>query len=180
MHISSEAASSPAAPSIATAEAPATLTVGKQIDNSEADNKQDAPKPKVDAKDAYQEEKPTLLGLSLHTPKEDVLDKLGPAKTKFVMDDDTDKVTVYEYADFSVGFNKNDTLEFVDIRSADIDPGLNGLRLGQKVEDAVKALGKPDTNSSVVLTYKSHGTLLKLDLDPKEGTIRSIKLFASK
>jgi hypothetical protein len=180
MHISSESQTSPAAPSTPAAEVTATLTTSKPAGNSDTDKKPDSPKPKVDAKDAYQEEKPTLLGLSLHTPKDDVLAKLGPAKNKFVMDDDTDPVTVYEYADFSVGFNKSDALEFVDIRSADIDPGLHGLRLGQKAEDAVKALGKPDTNSSFVLTYKSQGTFLKLDLDPKEGTIRSIKLFNSK
>jgi hypothetical protein len=164
----------------ATAGVPASASAGKPGGNPEADLPSDpAAKPKVDAKDAYKEGKPTLLGLALKTPKNDVLAKLGSAKNKFVMDDDADPITVYEYAGFSVGFNKNDTLEFVDMRSADIDPGLHGLRIGQKLEDAVEALGKPDTNTSYVLTYKSEGTVLKLDLDPKNGTIRSIKLFAS-
>jgi hypothetical protein len=172
MHISSSAA-----PGFG---ASASASAGKPAGNAEeARPSAPAAKPEVDAKDAYKEGKPTLLGLALKTPQNDVLAKLGEAKNKFVMDDDADPVTVYEYDGFSVGFNKNDTLEFVDVRSAGIDPGLHGLRLGQKPEDAVKALGKPDTKTSYVLAYKSEGTVLKLDLDPKNGTILSIKLFAS-
>lgn len=173
MHISSSAEPE----SGSAAGVPAGNPVGK---SEAAQQPAQSAKPKVEAKDAYKEGKPTLLGLALKTPKDDVLAKLGAAKNKFVMDDETDPVTVYEYADFSVGFNKKGTLEFVDIRSADIDPGLHGLHLGQKLQDAVDALGKPDTNTSYVLTYKSEGTVLKLDLDPKNGTIRSIKMFASK
>lgn len=136
--------------------------------------------PKVDAKDAYKEESPTLLGLTLKSSSDDVLAKLGKAKTTFTMEDDADPITVYDFAGFSVGFNKNNALEFVDVHSADVDPGLHGLRIGQKSADAISALGKPDTNSTYVLTYRSKGTILKLDLDPKTDTIRSIKLFAFK
>ena len=47
-----------------------------------------------------------------------------------------------------------DALEFVDVHSTEIDPGLRGLRLGQRVQDAIAILGKPDTNSTYVLSYK--------------------------
>lgn len=59
------------------------------------------------------------------------------------MDEDDDAIQVYDFGDFSVGFNVKDALEFVDVHSTDIDPGLRGLHLGQKVEDAITILGKP-------------------------------------
>lgn len=136
-------------------------------------------KPKIKAEDAYQQEKPTLMGLKLGTSKGVVLERFGKAKKQFVMDADEDTIQVYDFTDFSVGFNKKDVLEFVNVHSTEIDPGLRGLRLGHKVQDAIAILGKPDTNSTYVLSYKSQGTLLKLDIDPNENTIQSIKLFAN-
>ncbi|WP_407871546.1 hypothetical protein [Paenibacillus sp. P36] len=137
-------------------------------------------KPRVKAEDAYQQEKPTLMGLKLGTSKNLVLDRFGKAKKQFVMDEDDDAIQVYDFGDFSVGFNVKDALEFVDVHSTDIDPGLRGLHLGQKVEDAISILGKPDSNTTYVLSYKSQGTLLKLDVDPNANTIQSIKLFADR
>ncbi|UJF31528.1 hypothetical protein [Paenibacillus hexagrammi] len=90
------------------------------------------PKPKIDEEDAYQQEKPTLMGLKLGAAKDKVLDRFGKAKKQFVMDEDEDPVDVYDYQDFSIGFNQKNELEFVDIHSEDIDPGLRGVRLGQK------------------------------------------------
>jgi hypothetical protein len=146
---------------------------------SMGDTTKTAAKPKVDAKDAYQQEKPTLMGLRLGVDKDTVISRFGNTKDQFVMDEDTDAVTVYEYADFSVGFNTQNELLFVDVHTADIDPGLGGLRLGQKTEDALSILGKPDLNTTYVLSYKAQGTLLKLDMDPATNTIQSIKLFAN-
>ncbi|NOV00702.1 hypothetical protein [Paenibacillus planticolens] len=137
-------------------------------------------KPKVKDEDAYQLEKPTLMGLKLGTSKNLVLDRFGKAKKQFVMDEDEDAIQVYDFGDFSVGFNAKDALEFVDVHSTEIDPGLRGLHLGQKAEDALKILGKPDSNTTYVLSYKSQGTLLKIDVDPNENKIQSIKLFADR
>jgi hypothetical protein len=134
-------------------------------------------KPKVKAEDAYQQEKPTLMGLKLGTAKDAVLERFGKAKHQFLMEEDN--IDVYDYTDFSVGFNSKGTLEFVDVHSIDIDPGLHGLRLGQTVQDALNILGKPDTKSTYVLAYKAQGTLLKLDIDPHENKIQSIKLFGN-
>lgn len=134
-------------------------------------------KPKVNAEDAYQQEKPTLMGLKLGTAKDAVLARFGKAKQQFQMEEDN--IEVYDFTDFSVGFNSKATLEFVDVHSVDIDPGLHGLRLGQSVQDALNILGKPDTNSTYVLSYKAQGTLLKLDIDPHDNKIQSIKLFVN-
>ncbi|NOU67466.1 DUF4309 domain-containing protein [Paenibacillus sp. LMG 31461] len=134
-------------------------------------------KPKIKAEDAYQQEKPTLMGLKLGTPKSSVLERFGKVKKQFVMEEDN--IEVYDFNDFSVGFNSKGTLEFVDVHSIDIDPGLHGLRLGQSQQDAIAILGKPDTNSTYVLSYKAQGTLLKIDIDPHDNTIQSIKLFAN-
>ncbi|MFC5452505.1 DUF4309 domain-containing protein [Paenibacillus aestuarii] len=143
-----------------------------------ANNPKPTAKPKVKSEDAYQQDKPTLMGLKLGTSKDFVLKRFGTAKKQFNMDEDQDTLQVYDYTDFSVGFNAQDALQFVDVRSFDIDPGLQGLHLGQKVQDAIAILGKPDSNSTYVLSYKAQGTILRLDIDPKAGTIQSIKLFA--
>ncbi|WNR43077.1 DUF4309 domain-containing protein [Paenibacillus roseipurpureus] len=134
-------------------------------------------KPKVKAEDAYQQEKPTLMGLKLGTAKDTVLERFGKAKHQFTMEEDN--IEVFDFTDFSVGFNPKGTLEFVDVHSVDIDPGLHGLRLGQSVQEALHILGKPDTNSTYVLAYKAQGTLLKLDIDPHDNKIQSIKLFGN-
>jgi hypothetical protein len=137
-------------------------------------------KPKVPESDRYQQEKPTLMGLQLGTSSKIVLNRFGEATTQFVMDEDADAITVHEYTDFSVGFNVKNELEFVDVHTTEIDPGLGGLRLGQSSEDAIRILGMPDSNTTYVLSYKAQGTLLKLDIDPKTDTIQSIKLFANR
>jgi hypothetical protein len=137
-------------------------------------------KPKIDVQESYSQSKPSLMGLTLKASPETVVSKFGKPDEQYTMDDETDPLTVYDYSDFLVGFNKDNQLQFVDVRSSEINPGLNGLKLGQTVNDAYKALGKPDTNTNYVLTYKTEDTVLKLDVDPKTGQINSIKLFPAK
>jgi len=160
--------------SLASVEHPAT-----DEDEAGQDSKPVQPvKPKMDSQDVYSQAKPSLLGLTLKTPAEVVEGKFGKPKEQFVMDDDSDPITVYDYVDFMVGFNKHNLLQFIDIRNGEINPGLNGLKLGQSTKDVFAALGKPDSNTSFVLTYKSPGAVLKLDIDPKTENVNSIKLFA--
>lgn len=148
-------------------------------DSPHGETKQAPPaKPKIDIQDTYNQEKPTLLGLTLKASTDAVTRKYGKPKTQFVMEDDSDPITVYDYTDFLVGFTQQNQLQFIDVRSGDINPGLNGLKLGQSTADVFKTLGKPDSNTSFVLTYKSKGALLKLDIDPKSDKVNSIKLFA--
>jgi hypothetical protein len=137
-------------------------------------------KPNIDVKQPYTQSKPTLLGLTLKMKAAAVETQIGKPKLQFTMEDETDPLVVYDYESFMVGFNKNNELEFIDIRSDEIDPGLGGLKLGSKVSEAISLIGQPDTNSSYVLTYKSEGALLKLDVNPSSSTISSIKLFKTK
>ncbi|GAA4863212.1 hypothetical protein GCM10023310_48330 [Paenibacillus vulneris] len=136
------------------------------------------PKPKIDIQETYNQTKPTLLGLTLKSSPDAVTSKYGKPKEQFQMEDETDPITVYDYTDFMVGYNKQNQLQFIDIRSSEINPGLNGLKLGQSTSDIYKALGKPDSNTSYVLIYKSKDAVLKLDIDPKTDKLNSIKLFA--
>ncbi|WP_144935231.1 hypothetical protein [Paenibacillus sp. 32O-W] len=134
----------------------------------------DRNKPEIEA---YSSERPLLMGLSISDSRQTVLDKFGEPDNEFVMDDPTDPITVLDYSDFTVGINRSDKVEFVSIDSIDIDPGLNGLKLGQKAADAIKALGEPDTTTNYVMAYSNEATVLRLDIDSKTGKIQSIKLF---
>ncbi|GAA3400772.1 DUF4309 domain-containing protein [Paenibacillus hodogayensis] len=150
----------------------------KKVQTSETkpkDNKAEAP-----AIEPYDVKKPSLMGIRLTDTRKAVVQKFNKPNSEFEMDDETDPIAVYEYDGFIVGFNSADTVEFVEITSKDVNPGLNGLRLGQKVKDAEAALGKPDTNTNYALHYKAGKTVLKLDIDPKSEAIQSIKLFAGR
>ncbi|WP_072328244.1 MULTISPECIES: DUF4309 domain-containing protein [unclassified Paenibacillus] len=137
-----------------------------------------SPKPKFEIENPYTQAKPTLLGITLKTNAAGVLNKFGKPKEEFVMDEDADPLTVYDYGDFLIGFNGKKEVHFIDVRSADIDPGLGGLKLGDPAAGITKVLGTPTANSNYVITYKATGAILKLDIDPKTQKINSIKLFA--
>lgn len=124
-------------------------------------------------------DKPALVGISLGDKKDAVNKKLGKPADTYTMDDESEPLKVWEYEGFSIGFNGSDYVAFIDIDSEDVDPGLNGVRIGSKSSAAVKALGKPDTNTEVVISYSSKTAVLKLDIDPKLKTVLSIKLFAA-
>lgn len=137
-----------------------------------------SPKPKVDIHEPFTQAKPTLLGLTLRTSAAVIEQRFGKPKEQFIMDEDADPITVYDYTDFLVGFNASKQLQFIDVRSADLDPGLGGLRLGGTLNEVTQALGKPHNSTGLVITYKASGAILKLDLDPKTKQVNSIKLFA--
>lgn len=127
----------------------------------------------------YNPAQPKLLGLTIGQPKQLIADKFGKPLEQYVMDDPVDPITVYEYAGFLIGYNRQQRIEFIDITAREIDSGLNGLRLGDPVEVAIQALGQPDTRTPYVLNYIAAGTILKLDLDPLANTVSSIKLFSA-
>lgn len=157
----SEVVSASSTPSVSHTSLPETPTMPSQIE----------------PRNNYTEANPKLLGIAIYTNKEAVVAKLGPSLVQYVMQDEQEPITVLEYKDFKLGFDQLNMLKFIEIRTAKIDPGLYGVRLGGKVEDVLKALGTPDMNTKYVLNYTSHGTVLKLDIDPDTEIIRSIKLF---
>jgi len=150
----------------------------KKVETS-SDTKPPASKPDSSTLQ-YDAKKPALMGVRLTDSKPSVKQKLGDPVSEFVMEDEKDPIDVQEYDGFSIGFNSKGFVEFIEITSKDVNPGLNGLRLGQKVKDAETALGKPDTNTTYALHYKAGGTILKLDIDKKTEAITSIKLFADR
>ncbi|WP_281886173.1 DUF4309 domain-containing protein [Paenibacillus sp. YYML68] len=143
-----------------------------------ADKSGEGQKPTIKIDTPYSQAKPTLLGITLKTKRSSIIEDLGKPKEEFIMDEDEDPITVYDYTDFLIGFDSLDQVHFIDVRSEKIDTGLNGVKLGDPTSSITKALGKPTTNSNYVITYKASGSVLKLDIDPKTQTINSIKLFA--
>jgi hypothetical protein len=138
-----------------------------------------SPDNQVNSLPAFNSKQPKVMGLAIQETKEQVIAKYGTPEGSFIMDDPTEPISVYQYEGFSVGFSPDKQVQFVDVNSASINPGLNGLRLGQTTDDAIQALGKPDSNSVYVLSYKTKKEILKLDIDPKTKTIQSIKLFGA-
>lgn len=128
----------------------------------------------------YNPSKPTLMGFTINQNMNEVQSKLGNPREEYVMEDENDPITVYAYNGFTIGFDKYELVVFIDVSSLQVNPGLNGLRLGNTIEDAIQALGKPTTNTEYVLNYISDDVILKLDVDPTTQTIHSIKLFANK
>lgn len=120
-----------------------------------------------------------LMGLTINLSKDVIKAKFGMPDEEYVMDDPNDPITVYEYTGFMIGHNKQNLIAFIDVNSDRVNPGLNGLKLGDSVEIAIQALGTPDTRTDYVMNYKSKETNLKLDIDPITNTINSIKLFGT-
>lgn len=157
---------------------------GTSVNNKEASTEKSNSKSNgtVDAKISdklpFTQSNPTLLGLTVKSSVDEVKANFGKPNGQFIMDDNTDPITVYDYTRFLIGFDKKNQLRFIEIRSTDMETGLNGLKLGDPLAEVYKSLGKPDVNTNLVLTYKASGATLKIDLDPKTQTVNSIKLFA--
>lgn len=121
-----------------------------------------------------------LMGIKIGDSINQLLQLHGDAKQQYTIDDENNPITVYVYDGFEVGVNASQTIEYVDVYSPEVDPGLNGLHIHQTVDDAVQALGSPDTNTQFVLNYFYDNLVLKMDIDPVNNNINSIKLFALK
>ncbi|UVI27956.1 hypothetical protein [Paenibacillus spongiae] len=120
---------------------------------------------------------PKLRGIALGDTQTSLDRKLGKPSDAYDLEDESEKLRVNEYDGFAVGFGADKKVRFVEVFKAGVSTELNGLKIGDNKDAAVKALGKPDTNTSSVLAYKAEKALLKIDLEPKTGTIISIKLF---
>lgn len=133
---------------------------------------------KVETEVPYNPTNPTLMGFTINQSKDEFTTKFGMPRDEFLMPDDRDPITVYLYEGFSAGFNNRNQIAFIDVHISTVDPGLNGFRLGQSTDEAIRALGKPDTNTEFVLNYISDKVILKMDVDPNANQVISIKLFA--
>ncbi|MBW7476982.1 hypothetical protein K0T92_19880 [Paenibacillus oenotherae] len=122
--------------------------------------------------------KPQLHGIGIGDQLAAAERKLGKPIDKYSFEDESETLTVHEYKGFSVGYGKDKVVRFIEVFDSETVTDLNGLRIGDDESAAIKALGKPDTHTTTVLSYKAAGALLKLDMDPERNEIISIKLFS--
>ncbi|GGG21963.1 hypothetical protein [Paenibacillus abyssi] len=120
---------------------------------------------------------PKLNGMAIGDRLETINERFGQPLDAYQLVDENETIHVSEYNGFSVGFDAQDKLKFIEIYDSSVMTGLNGLRIGQKGEAAIQSIGKPTSQTANVLSYGASGALLKLDLDPRNGEILSIKLF---
>jgi len=124
-------------------------------------------------------EQPSLLELSIGDSEQQVNERYGDALDSYLLSDGTEQIQVLEYEGFAVGINEKDKVHFVELYARSYKPGLSGLQIGDTLDEALKALGKPDTQTDYLLTYQAEGAFLKLDLDPSLNEVISIKLLVS-
>ena len=117
-----------------------------------------------------------LKGIHLHTSAEDVTKIWGEPLTQLVMDDQ-EPIYVMEYEGFSIGCDQEGNITFIEVSEEGMSTGITGLHIGDSEETALEALGEPDQHSGYVMRYISNDEMLRLDLDPKTGIVRSVKLF---
>jgi hypothetical protein len=151
-----------------------------QTDQPKANKPSPTPKPAIQPEDTYEVSKPTLMGLQLNTSKSTVITKFGEPQNQHKLEDDGGVINVMNYDDFSVGLNTDNQVEYIEVQTDEIDPGLGGIKVGSTSSDVIDKLGKPSSNSSYVMSYNSPGAVLKLDVDIDLDQIISIKLFPEK
>lgn len=122
--------------------------------------------------------KPQLHGIAIGDGSDKIKLLHGKESDSYQLKEEAEVIEVLEYDGFSVGINKNNKVQFVEVYDEHVAAGLNGLRIGDKPEKVLDELGKPKTQTDFLLTYEADGALLKLDLDPQNQKIISIKLLA--
>lgn len=157
-----------------------------QQDSSPESGQHDEPNKEVNNSEPMAESKPalpsnaSLMNIRIGDTLTQVKKLHGEASQQYEMASDNNPIMVYVYHGFEVGFDSSQKAEFIDVTSSQVDPGLNGVRVQQTVEDAVAVLGPPDVNTQFVLNYYYEDVVLKMDIDPRNHTISSIKLFPVK
>ena len=77
-----------------------------------------------------------LIGIAIGQSMQDVTSRFQKPRDQYRMQDPGGAVTVYEYDGFTIGFNDNSRVEFIDVYSAEVDPILNGVRVGSTAAEA--------------------------------------------
>jgi len=126
--------------------------------------------------DSYTKDMPVLMGIAIGDSTDQVKMLHGSPDSTYVMEEET-PITVWVYEHFLVGFDVDGQVEFVEIMTDQVDPGLGGLRLGSPSADIAKRFGIPDHETDYVISYTSKTAILKFDIDRRTQVIQSIKLF---
>jgi hypothetical protein len=126
---------------------------------------------------SYDPKRPVMLGLQLGDTYRKVTEIWGKPDTIYPVDDPDGAYTIYTYPSFTIGLDTEKKVLFITIDKKDIDPGLGGVRVQQPIDDAIRILGIPQSNTDVVVNYIAEKATLKFDIDPRNQLILSIKLF---
>ncbi|NIK68323.1 hypothetical protein [Paenibacillus sp. BK720] len=122
---------------------------------------------------------PVMLGLQIGDSHTKVSERYGKADDVYSLKDDAETIEVHEYKGFAVGINEDKAIQYIEVYDKSIATGLSGVRVEDKSETVLKALGKPTSQNSYIITYQGKDSLLKFDLDPDHNKIVSIKLLAA-
>ncbi|MDQ0112743.1 hypothetical protein [Paenibacillus harenae] len=122
---------------------------------------------------------PKLVGIGIGDSADEMTRLFGEPIDSYSLEEDADAVTVNEYDGFAVGINESRSVQYIEVYSDQISAGLSGLAIGDKPDAAIRQLGKPSTQTEYLLTYEAEGALLKIDLDPAQNSIVSIKLLTA-
>ncbi|MDF2835280.1 MAG: hypothetical protein K0Q63_920 [Paenibacillus sp.] len=160
---------------------PGTLGGGSDAETSSV-KKDGNGKPAEDgAKDggAWDKKLPALHGIAIGDKESSVASLLGKELDSYVLEEESTRIRVAEYDGLSIGFNAKGGVHFVEVYGSETSSGLSGIMIGDHPDQALKKLGKPQSQSEFLLTYQAQGAWLKLDIDPGANEIVSMKLIAS-
>ncbi|GLX68157.1 hypothetical protein [Paenibacillus glycanilyticus] len=121
---------------------------------------------------------PVMMGLKIGDSLTKVSERFGNADDIYSLQDESEKIEVHEYKGFAIGMNAKKTIQYIEVYDRSITTGLSGLGVEDKTDKVVKALGKPTSQNSYIISYQGNNSLLKFDLDPEHDQIVSIKLLA--
>ncbi|MFC5529183.1 hypothetical protein [Cohnella yongneupensis] len=122
---------------------------------------------------------PMLHGIALMETDASIESRFGTSSAKYALPGDSTTIDMWDYPGFSVGFNSDGLVVFIEISSSDVTSGVLGLTTGitgSEAADLLQILDHPQTH---VLTMEVTGGWLKLDLDPDTHEVLSIKLIGS-
>ncbi|WP_336786419.1 hypothetical protein [Paenibacillus sp. MMO-177] len=122
---------------------------------------------------------PVMLGLKIGDSNAKVSERYGKANDVYSLKDDSETIEVHEYKGFAVGINEDKAIQYIEVYDKSIATGLSGVRVEDNADTVLKALGKPTSQNSYIITYQGKDSLLKFDLDPDHNRIVSIKLLAA-
>ncbi|MFD0962192.1 hypothetical protein [Paenibacillus chungangensis] len=127
--------------------------------------------------DSWSSELPRLHGISIGDSSETIVDQYGQEKDSYKLEEKSGSLHILEYDGFSVGFDDKQFVQFVEVYDSSIQPGLMDVKVGDKSEKVLEQLGQPDKHTDYQLAYEGRGAMLKLDIDPKNNEVVSMKLF---
>lgn len=159
--------------------APASLDDGGDTSAaSTGGSKKQSSDANVTNKQQWNASHPIMLGLSIGDSNKLVSERFGKAIDIYSLEDDSESIEVHEYKGFAVGINDKHAIQYIEVYDKSIVTGLSGVHVDDRSDAVLKALGKPSSQNSFIITYEGKDSLLKFDLDPDHDKIVSIKLLA--